>query len=168
MTYSPKAIANFFIELAAAKGEAITPMKLQKLVYYAHGWYTGYTSTPLIDEAIEAWQYGPVIPSLYYEFKQFGANGIKAKATEFETASFDFIEVPPPQEQPIRKFLSNVWESYGKYTGISLSEMTHAEGSPWDQTWKAKAGMKGTDIPQELIENHFKTLIEKLKQKAAA
>jgi uncharacterized phage-associated protein len=46
--------------------------------------------------------------------------------------------------------------------------MTHAEGSPWDQTWKAKAGMKGTDIPQELIENHFKTLIEKLKQKAAA
>ena len=162
MTYSPKAIANFFLELAASKGESITPMKLQKLVYYAHGWYLGYTRQPLIDEAIEAWQYGPVIPSLYHEFKQFGSCGIKSKATEFDGARFDFVEVQPPQEESTNKFLSNVWNSYGKYTGAKLSEMTHAEGSPWEGTWKAARGMKGADIPLDLIEQHFKAVIKKL------
>lgn len=161
MIYSPKAVANFFLEFAASKGESISPMKLQKLVYYAHGWYLGYTKQPLINEAIEAWQYGPVIPSLYHEFKQFGSVGIKSKATEFDSSSFDFVEVQPPQEESIKKFLSNVWNSYGKYTGTKLSEMTHAEGSPWEHTWKAACGMKGADIPLNLIEQHFKAVIEK-------
>ena len=56
--FSPKAIANFFLSLAKQSGEAITPMKLQKLVYYAHGWFAGHTGTPLINETVEAWHTG--------------------------------------------------------------------------------------------------------------
>jgi uncharacterized phage-associated protein len=167
MSYSPKSIANFFIELAASKGESISPMKLQKLVYYAHGWYAGYTKTPLINETIEAWQYGPVISSLYHEFKQFGSNAIKSKATDFDSASFNIIEVQTPAEEPIRKFLTNVWDSYGKYTAIKLSEMTHAAGSPWEMTWKSSGGVKGVDIPLDMIADHFTVAIEKSKQKVA-
>lgn len=166
MIYSPKAIANFFIEIAKEHGESVRPMKLQKLVYYAHGWFAGHTNQPLIDEAVEAWQYGPVIPSLYHEFKRFGSNPITAKATDF--VDFKIVEVLPPKDESVKKFLRNIWTSYGKFTGITLSEMTHAEGSPWDVTRKEKAGVKGADIPFTRIADHFKEVIEKSKQKTEA
>jgi uncharacterized phage-associated protein len=163
--YSSKSIANFFIDLAKAGGEAITPMKLQKVVYYAHGWYAGYTGMPLIDEAVEAWQYGPVIPSLYHDFKQFGAGGITTKALEF--TGTEFREPPPPDDLKIRNFLHSIWTSYGQYTGLKLSELTHAPGGPWDVTWKECNGMRGTDIPFSRIASHFKSAIDTMKQKAA-
>lgn len=165
MLYSPKSIANYFLDLAKASGQLISPMKLQKLVYYAHGWYAGHTGQPLINEAVEAWQYGPVIPSLYHEFKRFGAGSITGKATDFE--GLQLREVSPPDDPSLRKFLENVWNSYGQFTGIRLSEMTHAPDGPWDQTWKASAGMRGADIPFERIAEYFKAAAEKAKQRSA-
>lgn len=162
MLLSPKSVANFFLELAKARGEKISPMKLQKLVYYAHGWFAGYTGKPLINESVEAWQYGPVIPSLYREFKRFGSGDITGKACEME--GLEYVEVPPPQDEGMRKFLTSVWDSYGKYTGITLSEMTHAAGSPWEQAWNANQGVRGVDIPFDSIALHFKAAVEKAKQ----
>lgn len=153
MLYSPKAIANYLLALAQAAGQAVSPMKLQKLVYYAHGWYAGYTGKPLIDEPVEAWQYGPVIPSLYHEFKRFGAGSISGKATD--VTGCELYEVPPPDDPEIRKFLENIWTSYGQFTGLRLSEMTHAPDGPWAKTWKAASGMRGVDIPFEVIADHF-------------
>jgi uncharacterized phage-associated protein len=158
---SPKSVANYFLDLAAASGQPITPMKLQKLVYYAHGWYAGYTEQPLINEPVEAWQYGPVIPSLYHEFKRFGSGVIKGKATDVDFDREGFCEVPPPSDPNLRAFLDNIWKSYGRYTGIALSEMTHASGSPWHETWSKCAGMKGTDIPFSAIKDHFKSAVLK-------
>lgn len=162
--HSPKSVANYFLELADAKGESISPMKLQKLVYYAHGWYAGYTQQPLIDEAVEAWQYGPVIPSLYHEFKRFGAGDIKGKAIEFEPRGP--AEVEAPSDQKIRIFLENVWKSYGGYTGVTLSEMTHAIGTPWDATWSKCPGVRGQDIPFTQIVEWFAAAVAKTQQQA--
>src|SRR4051794_9267350 len=103
LAYSAKSIANFFIGLAAAKGEKLSPMKLQKLLYYACGWYAGYTGQPLIDEAIEAWDYGPVIPSIYHEFKRFGSGSITARATDWDGGT-EFNEVPTPIDPKIQQF----------------------------------------------------------------
>lgn len=165
MLYSPKSIANYFLDLAKASGETLDPMKLQKLVYYAHGWYAGYTGRPLIDESVEAWPYGPVVPSLYHEFKRFGSGSIAAKARDF--VGFQHQEVPPPDDSGIRKFLENVWATYGRLTGIRLSEMTHASGSPWDQTRQEFPGVRSVDIPFERIVAHFKDAAEKAKQRSA-
>ena len=143
-------------------------MKLQKLVYYAHGWYVGFTGNPLIDEPVEAWQYGPVISTLYHEFKKFGSSPIQSKATDLDPTCLEFVEVSPPEEEPVKKFLSTVWNSYGKYTGIKLSEMTHASGSPWEKAWRAGGGVKGTDIPFEQIREHFQAAVAKTKQKAVS
>lgn len=162
--FSPKSIANYFLELAAANSEPITPMKLQKLVYYAHGWFAGYTGKPLINEAVEAWQYGPVIPSLYHEFKQFGSGNISGKAYEYDAGGVRMA--PPPSDPEIRAFLHNVFSSYGKFSGIRLSEMTHASGTPWDQTWRDCRGMRGVDIPFSRIAEHFQEAAKKAQQAA--
>ena len=161
--YSPKSLANYFIERAKSSGDSISPMKLQKLVYYAAGWYAGYTGMSLVDEAPQAWQYGPVFPSLYHEFKELGSGAISKKAAALDTSTFNFTEVPEPQDPAIRKFLDNIWNSYGKYTGIALSEMTHAGGSPWDQTWQQSAGVRNVSIPFELLRDHFKQAAEKAR-----
>lgn len=160
MKYSPKSVANFFISLAKDQQVFLDPMKLQKLVYYANGWYAGQTGDSLLDEPIEAWPYGPVIPSLYHEFKRFGGGNISELATTFEPGSFSLVPVTPPSESNIRRFLVQVWDAYSQYTGIKLSEMTHAMGGPWDQTMKSASGMRGVDIPLELIVNHFRRAIE--------
>jgi uncharacterized phage-associated protein len=166
MLYSPKSIANYFLDLAENSGEAISPMKLQKLVYYAHGWYAGHTGAPLINESVEAWQYGPVIPSLYHEFKEIGAGDISTKAMHFD--GVELSEVPVPTDPALRQFLDNIWASYGQFTGLRLSEMTHASNSPWDQTWKAAAGMRGVDIPLDKIKAYFKTAIGNAKQRSGS
>jgi len=157
--FNAKSIANYFLELAAARGECISPMKLQKLVYYAHGWYAGYTERPLINEAVEAWQYGPVIPSLYHEFKRFGSGEITGKAFEYD--ALGVREAATPADPDIRTFLQNVYNSYHMYSGIRLSEMTHASGTPWAVTWAAAKGMRGVDIPFSTIATHFKDAVRK-------
>lgn len=166
--YSPKAIANYFLALAAKNGDLLTPMKLQKLVYYAMGWYAGYTGKPLLDEAAEAWQYGPVFPSLYHEFKRFGSGAVKGKGTELSSEEFEIVEVPVPDDENVRKFLDNIWASYGKFTGIALSEMTHKAGSPWDETYKASQGVRNVSIPFETIRVHFKEAADKAQSLQAA
>ncbi|MBP6897309.1 MAG: SocA family protein [Pseudacidovorax sp.] len=164
MPVSSKAIANFFLRRAKAAGESVTPMKLQKLVYYANGWYMGYTNEPLIDEPIEAWQFGPVIPSLYHAFKQFGARAITVEAQDFNPATQSFEVVAPPSDPALLQFLENIWRSYGQYTGIRLSEMTHAPGGPWEETWREAAGMRGVDIPQGRIADHFREAVRNTAQ----
>lgn len=159
MPFTTKSIANFFIDRATSSGEKLTPMKLQKLVYYAMGWYAGYTRKPLVDEAVEAWQYGPVFPSLYQEFKRFGAGAITSKATELDD-NLDEVDIAPPNDPNIRKFLENIWESYGRFSAVELSEMTHAVNSPWDVAWKSAQGVRNKDIAFELIHKHFAQAVE--------
>lgn len=64
MGHSAKAIANFFID--RHKRHGISPLKLQKLIYMAHGWHLALLDKPLVeDEAPEAWKFGPVFASVY-------------------------------------------------------------------------------------------------------
>lgn len=160
--FSAKSIANYFLELAAASGQSISPMKLQKLVYYAHGWYSGYTAQPLINEPVEAWPYGPVISSLYHEFKRFGSGAINTKAFEYD--ALGVREAATPSDPDVRRFLQNIFNSYGQFSGIKLSEMTHASGTPWDTTWNECRGMRGVDIPFERISSYFRGAVERTQQ----
>lgn len=165
MRFNSKSIANFFLDLAASRGEQLDPMKLQKLVYYAHGWYAGYTGQPLIDGQVQAWRFGPVIAALYYEFREFGADPITSRAREWSPA-VGLVIVPPPRDEQLQRFLTNVWKSYGGYTGIKLSEFTHARGGPWDQTRRNAGGAREAEIPFAVIQEHFAKVVEKAVQQA--
>ena len=153
--YSSKAIANFFLDKAKNAGEPLTQMKLHKLIYYAHGWFLGLTNEPLIDEELEAWQYGPFVPSLRGEFRDSGANPITRPAVDFDLFTEDII-VPTvkPDDSKSISILDQVWKVYGGMTAAKLSSMTHEQGSPWSQVWKD--GYRGIGIPNSMILNYFK------------
>ena len=159
MTYPTEAVANYFLERARASGEDISPMKLQKLVYYAHGWHLGILGEPLIDEQVEAWQFGPVIRSLYHEFKDFGNQPIDRLATQGAGSGFSEPRIPNDPGST-RDILEKVYESYVRFSASRLSMMTHAPGTPWSRTVEQYGGNlpRGTDIPHSLIQDHFRRL----------
>jgi uncharacterized phage-associated protein len=172
MPYDPKAIANYFLDLGSAQDKPLSPMKLQKLVYFANGWYLALKGTPLINEQVEAWKFGPVIPSLYGEFKCYGDQPVTEKAEHHVTErlggfrvryhrSVPSIDDIPDQAQFTKAFLDRIWETYGSYTAIQLSNETHREGSPWDKVYKRYNGEipRRTDIPADDMKEYFQSLM---------
>jgi len=127
LPYDARAIANYFINLA--NGSPLTPMKIGKLVYYAHGWHLAITGRPLIKENIEAWEWGPVVPSVYWAFEQYGLGKIQAKAACNGVAFA--IPSQTSKDQTAKEIISKTWDVFGKYTGVQLANMTHDKGSPW-------------------------------------
>jgi uncharacterized phage-associated protein len=129
MSHSAKAVANYFIETAKREWEQLSAMKIQKLVYFAHGWYLALYNEPLLDEKIEAWRYGPVVPSLYHEFKFYGSGNIDY-ATDIDAGDgFRIITPKIPNDRMLKAFLDRVWEVYGDFSAVQLSNMTHEPNS---------------------------------------
>jgi len=109
----------------------ITPMKLQKLLYYCYAWQL-VADQKLFNASFEAWTHGPVEPQIYQEYKKFGREPIPPK-------NMSFSEVD--------SFFDFVLDSYSVYSAIELSKTTHLE-KPWK-----KYKDTGDVIPdQDLIE----------------
>ncbi len=145
--YPALAIANEFVRMGMDEGRPIDPMKLQKLVYLAHGWHLAFRGQPLIQDAIEAWQYGPVIPSLYAQFRRYGARDITAPGPEAANA--------PAITNDVRALLQQVWKKYGGLSAIELSMFTHEAGFAWDLTKKKIAAHDGYRMTNDLIADEF-------------
>jgi uncharacterized phage-associated protein len=161
MPYKTKAIANAILNKAAECGEKLRPLKLQKLLYYACGYYYAAYREPLIDSAIEAWDYGPVVPEVYREFRRFGSGEITDQATELDWDTGECLPVPIPTDQRVAGLIDFVWNTYGKYSGLQLSDMTHSDGSPWQKTRERFPGIKNADISNELMSEHFAKYVKK-------
>lgn len=172
MAYKAKQVATEFIELAQADGKQLTPMQLQKLVYFAYGWYLAITGERLIDERVEAWKWGPVIPSLYSAFRKYGSGFIAEPPNEIyfdgpvaKLREYPLVSGDRQKDETARSIIKRVWEIYGKYSASQLSAMTHEPQSPWSRT-EGKEVM-GTDIPDDLIASYFRRLANNERPAAA-
>jgi len=158
MTYSAKAIANTLLLIAQRHDKKLSPLQLQKLLYFAHGWFLALYKRPLINEEIQAWKYGPVISSIYHEFKKYGDQPIEGFAIEFEDGKY-YTPLVPESDQDTRKLLEKIWNVYGKFSARELSTLSHEIGSPWDKTWKTNTyKLDSVAIKNEEIEKHFQLL----------
>lgn len=168
-SYSSKAIANEFIELAKTDGRGdLSPMKLQKLVYFAHAWHLAFYETPLIREEIQAWRFGPVVPEVYHEFKNYGNASVSRLATElsFENNNLSLFE-PRVDQADIKthELIKEIWRVYGQFSPVQLSNLTHVEDSPWSviaATYGAQLP-RNIDIPNDLIKERFKAKLQEKK-----
>ncbi|MDR0942468.1 MAG: hypothetical protein LBM19_02545 [Holosporales bacterium] len=62
---NPIFLANNFIEISFNTKEPITPMKLQKMMYFLYRDYLREENIPLFAERFLTWDYCPVLGSLY-------------------------------------------------------------------------------------------------------
>lgn len=119
LRYTPKIIADWFLNAVDRdSGDVVTHLKLQKLVYYAQAWALALLDRPLFDEDFRAWTHGPVLLSLWDEFKRYG-----------------WAALPPAENAPdidgeVESLLRDVYRAYGEHSAKALEDLTHGE-EPW-------------------------------------
>ena|ERR1700674_2845345 len=145
--------ADYLIGFSREVGDPLTNLKLQKLLFYAQGWYLALCDKPLFDERIEAWPHGPVVPPVYGAFKKWGWAPIGDEI------------VPIELSKEVKTHLDEIMRVFGGYTAYSLEQMTHSE-KPWID---ARGGLPADEpssaiITQESMKAHFKQLAVSLEQ----
>lgn len=154
---TPLSVANRFIELAHANNESISNMKLQKLVYFAQGFYAALNNgAPLFEENFEAWKYGPVMPQLYHKFKVYFAGTIPAQHP-FQTSD-DLTENES-------KVVDWVFSNLGNLSAMRLSDISHKTGSPWYLVYHGTQREKF--IPVSTLTEYFSQFVKSKTATAA-
>jgi len=115
-------IADWFINRVDREaGEAITHLKLQKLLYFAQAWYLANTGDALFEDEFQAWAHGPVARAVYDRF------------IEQKWAPIEAVENNPDMPARTERFLEAIYDKYGQYGAKKLERLTH-EHAPWKDT----------------------------------
>jgi uncharacterized phage-associated protein len=139
-----RAVADYLILKADADGRPVDQLKLQKLVYYAQAYHLAAFEQPLFSDAVEAWKYGPAVWSVYSQFKQYGRTPIGPS-----------IACQPEQDEATRRWLDEVWNAFGGFTGTQLANRTHEE-PPYTDAWARRRSDRSREvIPYEAMREHY-------------
>ena len=104
--------------------EEVTPLMLQKLLYYIQGIYSALYETPMFEEDCRAWVHGPVFEEIYDLFREFKYNPIDdARFAIFGSGN----EALTDEERGV---IDLVLKTFGMYGGKTLERITHEE-EPW-------------------------------------
>lgn len=143
MVYDIFDIANKLLHMAAENdaSELMSNMKLQKMLYYEQGYHLAAFDSPLFEEDIEAWMYGPAVPSIYEHFKKHGSGGIEPE-----------VAIPIRLSDEEEKLFYSVFDAYAGLSAIGLMEKTHSE-----EPWKTTVCGKGSIISKDKMRSFFKT-----------
>lgn len=163
MPYASAAIANRFLDLARQDETSLTPLQIQKLVYFSHGWHLAFEQGPLSAEHAQAWQWGPVFPELYHALKRWGGGAIsepvRVMRAELNGNDYQLVQMTPtiPESAPFSPDLvDRVWAVYGGMSGAALSQLSHDPDGPWHKIRTESRGVRGIDIPDAMILDYFK------------
>lgn len=157
-------IANYFIDLAHGDNKDIRPLKLMKLVYIAYGYALALINRPIIDyrfDKVEAWEFGPVIPSVYHSFKIYGKDPIKKRTNIFiETKDGFDIEEPILSDNEAKIICDFVWKKYGlTYSDSELVTIMHGKGTPWGQVYVEG---ENNPIPELYTKLYYTELVRRI------
>ena len=127
-------VAKCFFDLRKKEtNQELGFVKIQKLVYFAHTFYLGTTDQTMIEEPLEAWQWGPIFPSLYHCLLGQNIPQVMAAA-------------PAIDDEEIRSFIGTLERLFRPFTTLQLSVMAHIERSPWYETVTKTTGSSDTSV----------------------
>lgn len=165
--YTSAHVANYFLSSACDENISMTPLKLMKLVYFSYAWYLYLTNNDLFNEEIQAWKHGPVIPSIFHEFKQYGLYGdIRGQYATYIDLSNEDAPIPQKPIVNINELETNdalnsaicgVWFFYKKRSGDELEEISHSQTSAWSKYY---------EVGKNIVLNRESDKIEKIKARA--
>jgi uncharacterized phage-associated protein len=135
MEYDGRAVANFVLDVCSEQRVTVSNLALQKLVYFCHVWTLIEHGRPLIAQRFEAWEYGPVLPYLYREFRTNDRSPIKGRATRMDPTNGSQIVVSYDFDRAVAETLRKVVSFYGRLSPGDLVNLTHAPGGPWYKVW---------------------------------
>ena len=141
-------IADWFLVQAKEENIPLEHMKLQKLVYFAYGWYCAFRdySPPLFEEDIFVWRRGVIVKQLYKEYIRFGDNPIEIVGLQAPDLHVNVIEI-----------LEAVWKSYSHISSSLLDSAIHKH-SAWRKAQRSSEW--DAVMSPESIKETFKKLID--------
>lgn len=148
--------ADFFVQEAVRDGiPDMTNLKLNKLLYFAQVISLQKTGKPLFPEDIEAWDYGPVVRDVYFEFKDNDNRPIREPSAAVNDSMFT-------QEE--KDILTDAFVALAENKAYPLMARTHKNGSPWDKVYNSGLPRHGRNrvIPVDLIKQDEPVISEKL------
>ncbi len=142
MLYTASDIAKYIISYCSSRNRPISNLKLQKVLYFTWVDYFRETGTALFLDDICAWQLGPVVPDVYYDYCSYGGrpiyltyNGIEDEISERDEA-----------------ILNEIIERYIDIPASTLVNKTHRSGTAWDYIYGGGTGNRDV-IPFSLIKD---------------
>lgn len=143
----PYEVADYLIAESRERGENLTNLKLQKLLYYADAWSLALRDQPLFDEQFKAWVHGPVLLSQYHRFKELKWRSIEGDITK------------PQLDDELKRHLDEIIDVFGSETAVALELMTHRE-KPWIE---ARGDLPPTEpstnaISKETMRDYYRAL----------
>jgi len=124
-------IASFFIN------KGVSPLKLQKLLYYSQVWGFVKTGAFVFDEPIRNWVYGPVVKEVWSKYKYM------RKGRNIHKDYGNYLNL----KQDTINHLDEVWNAYGHLSPFDLVELTHSE-MPWLEKRK---GLHATEPSDKVL-----------------
>ena len=141
------------IHYLLSKNNEITPLALQKLLYYVQGFYFAFKKDYIFSSDCEAWVHGPVYRDVYFKYQSFGYNPIQLNIKSDIGGSLTFFEC---------SLIDSVLRNFAIFNGKVLEEFTHEE-----EPWLAMRGdlneeeLSNEIIPKELIGSYFMKVKDK-------
>ena len=144
-------LATYLLQKAQQTGDALTLMKLNALLYYAEAWSLAVFDGELIREELQAWDHGPVFPSLWENLKHRGWN----------TLATDDLSAETRLDSETSSLLDDVWQAYGEFPLPDLEKMIKQD-APWKE---ARHGLPAWDLSKKpmskaLMQSFYKAVFE--------
>ena len=140
-------ISNSILKEMWKRDLSVRPMKLQKILYYTVGFSYKEKKKIISNEYFYKWDYGPVIPEIYYAFEKYRAKPIQ----DYEKGNLDKKYIVAKEDKDFYSVLHRVIDTYGAMSDVYLSNLTHHHAS-----WKESELYKR--IGENLIGKTFKNL----------
>lgn len=136
-TYTALDVAKYVIDKCTAENHPISNLQLQKILYFLQKKYLIDNGRVLFHDDIQAWQFGPVVPEVYYQYCGFGSMPITMKyVIDMDNSDKDQINTIVEEKR-----YKNPWD---------LVEETHSEGKAWASIYRNGLG-NHMIIPTDLI-----------------
>lgn len=146
------------LDFADRRGIPLTHVKLQKLLYFAHARHLVTTKRPMVAGYFEAWQYGPVHPTVYGAFKSAGSDPILFRAQRVDPLTGTGFPLAAPADETTASIVEDVAKDLGPLDWRRLVEISHAKEGPWHWVVEngQKKGARGQRISQNDIQARYK------------
>ena len=142
--YNALLIAEYIVKYCNDKKFSISNLKLQKLLYFVQAAFLVEKGLPCFPEEIEAWDFGPVVPLVYYKYKIYGGTNIP-----YMNSDENLFEVISQEDKDI---INRIINDCAKYTASMLVDITHKQ-APW---LEAYAPYTRNTITKNSITDFFK------------
>lgn len=135
---APDSKINAVIRYLLNQCEDITPLALQKALYYIQGFFYAFFGTFLFSEDCQAWVHGPVYRDVYFRYKDYRFDPIE-KTADFDVSGFSSGE---------KAIYDSVINNICCYSGKVLECFAHNE-TPW---LTARGDLSITSPSERIIE----------------